>query len=268
MRLKFLALAILLASTSAAAQQETPPAVPSSTALTDAEAQALVKLQDERQNSVGDYQALVFIEQKERNKNDQVYEAVVYRRDVTEKLVILFLRPKEEAGKGYLRVDKNLFFYDPTVGKWERRTERDRIGGTNSRRQDFDRSRMAEDFDAKWVKEEKLGKLTAHHLELKARPGADVAYPVVHLWIEKGSNNLLKSQEFALSGRLMRTVFLPKWMTVKSPVTGKDVWVPREQRIFDEVEKGNQTTVVIRQVDLSPLNDSYFTKAWLESKSR
>lgn len=236
-------------------------------ALTDEEALALVELQDERQNSVGDYRALVFIEQKERNKNDQVYEAMVYRRDVTEKMVILFVRPKEEAGKGYLRVDKNLFFYDPSVGKWERRTERDRIGGTTSRRQDFDRSRLAEDFQVKWVGEEKLGKLSAHHLELRAKDGADVAFPVVHLWIDTKSQNLLKRQEYALSGRLMRTSYLPKWFIVKNE-EGKEVWVPREQRIFDEVEKGNQTTVVIRQVDLEPLNDSYFTKAWLEAKSR
>lgn len=268
MRSTFFALALILAAPSPPALAAEGAAAPAPAGLTDEQAQALLKIQDDRQNSVGDYQALAFIEQKERNKNDQVYEAMVYRRDVTEKLVILFLRPKEEAGKGYLRVDKNLFFYDPTVGKWERRTERDRIGGTNSRRQDFDRSRMAEDFKATWVGEEKLGRLTAHHLKLEAKPGADVAYPVVHLWIEKDTNNLLKMQEFALSGRLMRTIFIPRWMTVKSPVTGKDVWVPREQRIFDEVEKGNQTTVVIRQVDLSPLNDSYFTKAWLESKSR
>ncbi len=237
-------------------------------ALTDAEAHALLVEQDERQNSVGDYQALAFIERKEKDKNDQVYEAVVYRRDVTEKLVILFLRPKEEAGKGYLRVDKNMFFYDPTVGKWERRTERDKIGGTDSRRQDFDRSRVAEDFTAKWVGVEKLGKLTADHLELKAKDGADVAFPVMHLWIEQGTHNMLKRQEYALSGRLMRTQYFPKWMKVKSPVKKTDVWVPKEQRIFDEVEKGNQTTIVLRTVDLSALDDSYFTKAWLESKSR
>lgn len=237
-------------------------------ALTQEEAQALVKLQDDKQNAVGDYQAIAFIERKERNKNDQVFESVIYRRDATEKMVILFLRPKEEAGKGYLRVDKNLFFYDPTVGKWERRTERDRIGGTDSRRQDFDRSRMAVDFVAKWVGEEKLGKLTTDHLELKANPGADVAFPVVHVWIEKGTNNLLKRQEYALSGKLMRTQYFPKWMKVHSAAKNDEVWIPKEMRIYDEVEKGNQTTVVIRSVDLSPLNDSYFTKAWLESKSR
>jgi len=237
-------------------------------ALTPDETHQLLVEQDERQRNTGDYQALAFIERKEKDKNDLVYEAVVYRRDETDKLVILFLQPKEEAGKGYLRIDKSLFFYDPTVGKWERKTERERIAGTDSRRQDFDESRLATEYDAKWLGDVKLGKLEAHHLELKAKPGVDVAYPVLQLWIDKSNHNLLKRQEFALSGRLMRTQYYPKWVKMFSESKGSDVWVPKEQRIFDEVEKGNKTTIVIRSVDLKPVTDAYFTKAWLESKSR
>src|SRR5687767_1471394 len=108
---------------------------------TDDDALRMVKELDERQRNSGDYKALVFIEEKEKDKNDLVYEAVVYRRDEDDKLMILFLKPKSEAGKGYLRIDKNLFMYDPTVGKWERRTERERIGGTSSRRADYDEAR-------------------------------------------------------------------------------------------------------------------------------
>ena len=80
----------------------------------------------------GDYKALAYLEQKEKDKTDVVREAVVYRRDADDKLMILFTKPKTEAGKGYLRLDKNLWSYDPTVGKWERRTERERIGGTDT----------------------------------------------------------------------------------------------------------------------------------------
>ena len=47
-----------------------------------------------------------------------------------------------------------------------------------------------------------------------------------------------------------------------------EVYVPAEIRIYDEVEKGNQTLVVIRETDLRPLDANIFTKAWLESKSR
>jgi outer membrane lipoprotein-sorting protein len=237
-------------------------------ALSEAEMVALLKVIDDRQKNNGDYKALCYIEQKERDKSDLVYQAVVYRRDEDDKLMILFLKPKAEAGKGYLRIDKNLFMYDPSVGKWERRTERERIGGTDSRRADFDESRLAEEYTPKYMGEEKLGNFQVHHLQLDAKAGADVAFPVLHMWIDKATGNSLKQQEYALSGRLMRTAYYPKWEKKFSESKKSDVYFPKEIRIFDEVEKGNGTTVVIQSVDLNALDANMFTKAWLESKSR
>lgn len=223
---------------------------------------------DDRQKNGGDYRALTYIEQKEEGKSDLVYQAVIYRRDQDEKLVILFLKPQAEAGKGYLRIDDNLFFYDPTVGRWERRTERERIGGTGGQRQDFDQSTLAADYTPTWVGLETLGKFTVEHLKLTAKEGVDVAYPVVELWLDKDTLNVLKRQDFALSGRLMRTTYYPSWRKMYSADKGADIYFPKEIRIFDELEKGNQTTIVMQEVALDPLEDSYFTKAWLESKSR
>lgn len=235
--------------------------------LTETQMHDLLSVIDDRQRNSGDYKALAFIEQKEKGKEDLLYESVIHRRDENDELVILFLRPKSEAGKGYLRIEKNLFFYDPTVGKWERRTERERIGGTDSRRSDFDESRLAEEFTPSYVGEEKLGKFTVHHLKLEVKEGVDVAYPVVELWVD-AENNVLKRQEFALSGRLMRTAYYPKWEKLFSESKKADVYFPKEIRIFDEVEKGNSTTIVLREVDLSSLPENIFTKAWLESQSR
>ncbi len=237
-------------------------------ALSQDEMVAALKVLDDRQQNSGDYKSLVLIEQKEKGKTDLLYEAVVYRRDEDDKLMILFRKPKSEAGKGYLRLDKSLFMYDPTTGKWERRTERERIGGTSSQRADFDESRLAIEYTPEWVGESKLGAMTADHLKLKAKPGADVAFPVMEIWIDKATGNMLKAQEFALSGRLMRTAFYPKWSKMFSRSKGTDIYFPKEIHIFDEVEKGNQTTVVIQEVDLSSLEPNMFTKAWLESKSR
>lgn len=242
--------------------------VASAWALDEKEMHSLLKEVDDRQKNSGDYKALVFMEQKEKDKNDILYDAVVYRRDADDKLMILFLKPKSEAGKGYLRLDKNLFMYDPTVGKWERRTERERIGGTSSQRADFDESRLAEEFTATFVGEEKLGDVAVYHMELHAKPGSDVAYPVVQVWVDQKTHNMLKQQQFALSGRLMRTSYYPKWGKLFSESKKGDVYFPQEIRIFDEVEKANHTTIIIRKIDLHSLDANIFTKAWLESKSR
>ncbi|MDJ0763138.1 MAG: outer membrane lipoprotein-sorting protein [Myxococcota bacterium] len=223
---------------------------------------------DERQRNSGDYKALIYLEQKEKDKNDIIYQLVSYRRDADDKLMMLFLKPKAEAGKGYLRIDKNMFLYDPTTGKWERRTERERIGGTDSRRADYDESRLAEEFDAAFVAHEKLGKFDVVHLKLTAKKEADVAFPVMHIWVDRATGNLLKQQEHALSNKLMRTSYYPKWEKLFSISKGADIYFPKEIRIYDEVEKGNRSTIVIQKVDLRPLEANIFTKAWLESKSR
>src|SRR6185436_13935512 len=105
----------------------------------------LLKTLDDRQRNPGDFKMLAYLEQKERDKTDVVREALIYRRGADRKLIILFTKPKAEAGKGYLRIDNNLWSYDPNTGKWDRRTERERIAGTDSRRQDWEESRMAEE---------------------------------------------------------------------------------------------------------------------------
>jgi len=228
----------------------------------------MLKVVDDRQANNGDWRSLVYIEQKEKDKSDLAYQAAVYRRDADDKLVILFIKPQAEAGKGYLRVDNNMFMFDPTVGKWERRTERERIGGTGSQRQDFDQSRLAEEYTPAFVAEEKLGQYSVNRIKLAVKSGVDVAYPLVELWLDRATGNVLKRQDFAESGRLMRTTYYPAWNKLYSESKKTEVYFPKEVRIYDEVEKGNQTTVVIQEVDLKALDPNIFTKAWLESKSR
>jgi outer membrane lipoprotein-sorting protein len=228
----------------------------------------ILKVVDDRQRNSGDWRSLAYIENKERGKVDVIYEALFFRRSEDQRFMFLFTKPKASQGQGYLRIDKNLWFYDPSVGKWERRTERERIGGTNSRRSDFDESRLAQEYEPEFVAEEKLGAYTAIVMNLKGKPGIDLAFPTIKLWVDKDTNNVLKRQEFALSGKLLRTAYYPKWKKVYSESRKADIYYPEEIRMFDEVEKANQTLVVIKSVDLRPLEANMFTKAWLESKSR
>src|ERR1700742_1859399 len=164
----------------------------------------LLKAVDDRQKNQGDWKSSVYIEQKEKGKVAVVYDALVYRRSADQKFMILFQKPKASEGQGYLRVDKNLWFYDPAVGKWERRTERERIGGTNSHRSDFDEYRLAIENEPEFVGDAKLGAYNAVVMNLKGKPGIDLAFPVIKLWVDKDTNNVLKRQEFALSNKLLR----------------------------------------------------------------
>ena len=229
---------------------------------------SLLKEVDERQRNVGDVHSSMYMEQKEKGKLTVVYEAQAFRRGAEGQFVILFTAPKGSQGQGYLRIDKNLWFYDPSVGKWERRTERERIGGTNSRRADFDDSRLADEYEPAYLTTEKLGAYDTIVLKLTGRPGLDLAFPSMKLWIDKETKNVLKREEYATSGRLLRTGYFPKWKKVYSASKRGDVWFPEETRIYDEVEKENSTVMLVRNIDLKQLDATIFSKAWLESKSR
>lgn len=281
MRVLTLALSLALGAsfvcTGARAQTPTPASAPAPASeaalpppgpLDAASMHTLLTIIDDRQRNIGDYKALATIDQREKDKNDTAFETVFYRRDGSDQFLILFMKPKTEAGKGYLRIEKNLWMYDPATGKWERRTERERIGGTNSRSDDFDPIYLARDFTAVYVGTEKLGTFSVHHMKLTAKPGAKVADPIVEIWADQATGNILKQQGFALSGRLLRTAYYPTWEKIFSESKNAQVYYPKEIRIFDEVEKENRTTVKIDKVDLRPLEKNIFTKAWLESKSR
>ena len=244
-------------------------APPADTAPMDRDAMIkLLTTVDDRQRNQGDWQSLVYMEQKEKDKVDVVYEARIYRRSDDNRFTILFTQPKSEQGKGYMRIDKNLWFYDPTVGKWERRTERERIGGTNSRRSDFDESRLAQEYEPSFQGYAKLGEFQTVRLKLKGKEGLDLAFPVIELWVDRANYHVLKRQEVALSGKLMRTSYYPKWQKLWSESKKGEIWYPQEIRFYDEVEKANSTHILIKSVDLRPLDKNLFTKAWLESKSR
>lgn len=243
-------------------------AAPPAAALSPDELKRVVATLDDRQRNSGDWKALCYMEAKEKGKTDVVYELLVYRRDEDDKQLFLFTKPKAEAGKGYLRIDKNLWSYEPSTGRWERRTERERIGGTDTRRDDLSEPRLSEDYTAGWKGDSKLGVFEVHEIVLTVKPGVDVSYPVRRLWVDKATLNILKRQDVALSGRLMRTTYTPRWRKIYSESKKGEVWYPEEIRIYDEIEKGNSTLILMREIDLRPLEANLFTKAWLESKSR
>ncbi len=221
---------------------------------------------DERSSSENDYQAVVFAELT-RGKDASVRQLQLFRRDKDQKLMLLITAPKTEAGKGYLSEGNNLWVYDPTVGRWERRTVREAIGGTDGRRGDFDQTRWATQYVPTYVGRENLGTFETEVIHLEAKKGEDVAYPVMKLWVDKKTSNVLKREEYAESGKLLRRVLLPKWRKLRGG-TKEEFWYPEQTLIYDELERGNWSRFTIKAVDLRPLGANVFTKAWLEGKSR
>lgn len=208
--------------------------------------------------------------QKLSDGEEKVWQVVYYRKVKEGSLVVLATSPRTEAGKGYIRLDKNLWFYDSTTGKWERRGEDRGFFARSSRRRDLDQWSLNEEYDAAYVAKEKVGQVEAHHLKLTLKKGVgwETDFPVWDLYIAADTGLPLKADQYADSGRLMRSMFVTKWLTKKDPTNGKEVVVPQEIRVFDQVDKGVRLQMVLRDIEFGGLDGSIFTKGWVEAKSR
>lgn len=235
--------------------------------LSQADAVKLLKTFEERTQAPGDLKSVIDVEVKRANASTISQQMLTLRRDAQNQFIVLLSAPKTEAGKGYLYRDKNFWFYDPSVGRWERRTERDRIGGTNARRSDLAPRRDTDNYAITSAPDEKVERSDARVLVLNAKPGADVAYAKAKYWVDAKTGYVIKGVGCSESGALISSFLTPRWNVAKTP-DGKTVAMWSELHVYDEVSKGDSTHIRVKALDLSPLPTETFSKAWLESKSR
>ncbi len=194
---------------------------------------------------------------------DGVDKSVVqqFRRDGQDKFVMLFLEPAVKKGQGYLRIDDNLWFYDPESRKFSHSSMKEQFGGTEAKNSDFGVSRLAEDYDLQSFTEDSLGPHPVYVLELQAK-NSEVTYSRRRVWVTRERYLVLKSQDYSETGRLLRTSLYPSY----SQVGGR--YVPARLIFIDELVQGRKTSLTLSQVSLAPLPDSVFTKVYIERVNR
>lgn len=221
---------------------------------------------DKRLTFTSDYKGVVRVRELRKDGTENAVEILVYRRDTTRDLLFMTTKPKIMAGSGYLRIGKNLWEYDPAVGQWTRSTLRANIAGTFTCESDFDRSRLAEDYDPKDEGEEIIDGTPYRKVLLTAKPGTEVSFPMLRLWVDPDLN-IVKRIGYAPSGRVLRTDFIRSYQRLKDPVSGENVYHYKEVLEIEE-EEGTQMLVRYDEVVLAPVDPNIFTKSWLEARSR
>ena len=169
-----------------------------------------------------------YIEQKQKDKSDLVYETVIYRRDKEEKLLIMFLKPKSGGGQRVLEARMRTCSSTTRASASGSAARTARASAAPARSVVTSTPpRSPLDYDPSYVGADELGAFEVHHLELNAKEGAEVAYPKLHIWVDAATGSVLKVQEFALSDKLMRTSYYPKWSKVKNDEKGTEVYFPQ-----------------------------------------
>jgi outer membrane lipoprotein-sorting protein len=194
--------------------------------------------------------------------------AGIFRRDSSETYVIVVMQPAISRGQGYLKQGKTLWIYDPDSRRFNTTSSADRFQNTNARNSDFTRSTLARDYRIVSGEDVSLGRFSCRLLTLEAS-GGEVTYPRMKVWIS-GDGLIRKSEDYSLSGQLLRTTAIPDYHQMGSR------FVPRRILIVDELRGAviagafvnEKTQITIGRPSFEKMADSVFSKTFLESVNR
>jgi outer membrane lipoprotein-sorting protein len=198
----------------------------------------------------------------------QETEYLFYRRDSDDSFLIAALSPEREKGNGYLGVDNNMWMYRRNTRTFQHISRDERIGDTGVSVENIENKNITELYasvtekEGKEIfKEERLGKISVYKFDVKAIV-KDVSYPKHTFWVRKDNHLLLKKESYSLSGTLMQTVYYVKYTNINGR------YLPIKYIAVDEFEKGNKTIIDVSGISLKKLDDTLFTKAYLENLSK
>jgi hypothetical protein len=211
-----------------------------------------------------DFSAEYTIVKEAPGEGRSVTVAAMFRRDKDNKYLILILEPAADKGKGYLKIDNNLWLWDPVARAYTVTSARDRFQNSNARNSDFTRSNLASDYLATASRRQQLGKFDCTVLELKGRNDS-VVFPFRKIWVSP-DNLVRKMEDYSLSKQLLRTTAIPSYQKVGQR------WVPLNMVIVDELrgKKVNgvfvneKTQISIAKPNMEKMPDLLFTQAYLE----
>jgi len=205
----------------------------------------------------GDTSAKMTIVSKKAGKADNILQAQFFRKDTQKKTVILMLKPEVNKGQGYLEIGTNMIFYDPESRKFSKVSTSSNFQDSNAKNSDFEPSALATNYSVVASAREALQTKDTWVLTL-AGTRDDLTYPKRKVWIEVSTNLLLKSEDYSLSDRLLRTSLYGKYVNLD----GK--FLACKMRFEDNIKKGEITDMVIENPSTAPLPDSVFSQAFLE----
>jgi outer membrane lipoprotein-sorting protein len=208
-----------------------------------------------------DFSSVMTIVSDDPEDGRKVIKVNQFRRDKDDKFLILILEPATQKGQGYLRIEDNLWFYDPESRKFSHSSLKENFQGTDAHNSDFRRRSYSEDYKVASWEEGKLGKYDVYIIDTEALHN-EVTYPYEKLWVRKDNYLILKIEDYSLNKRHMRTSFFPNYTKIE------DKYLPSKMLFIDELTEGRKTQMTVSDISLDDLPDSVFTKIYLERVNR
>lgn len=209
----------------------------------------------------GDLAATVTLEIRDPQDGDDRRQIQFFRRDADDKFLLLVQAPETQLGQGYLNLDDGLWFYDPESRQFTFTSLDESFEDSDARNSDFEGSSLSEDYRVLSSSEGTLGSFDVWILDLEAT-NDEVTYPFRKIWVTKDPNLILKSEDYSLTERLLRTSYFPSYTRAGGS------FIADEQLFVDALVSDKSTRVVLDNVSTNTIPDNVFSKAYVERVNR
>lgn len=218
-------------------------------------AEGILLKADEVRNPQLDYVVHVSVTsvKAKQGPRQSTFEVMVKGKDKT---VIKTLSPAMEEGRILLMRDRDLWAFLPDVSKPLRISLQERLLGEVANG-DIARANFSGDYTPQITKSEIIEDREYYILELAAKTD-EVTYAKVILWVEKETHHPLKSEFYAVSGRLLKTCSYENYRQLAGRLR------PSRLVMFDPIVKGQYSTIEYDEMQIQELPEKYFTKDYMK----
>jgi outer membrane lipoprotein-sorting protein len=215
-----------------------------------------------------DFSAEYTIVQEKPGQARSTTVAGVFRRDSKETYVIVIMQPAVSRGQGYLKQGNTLWIYDPESRRFNSTSSADRFQNTNARNSDFTCSTLSLDYRITGGEDAVLGRFKCRVLALESR-GGGVAYPRMKVWVSE-DGLIRKSEDYSLSGQLLRTSAFPDYYRIGSRYVPKQILFVDALRgaVIDGKFINEKTQITISRPSFEKVADSVYSKTFLETVNK
>lgn len=201
------------------------PAVP--------DAQELLRRSDAARNGYTSFAVRVKISNFETGKQDEEHLYAVSQKG-TDKTHVEFLSPSEK-GRYLLMLGDDMWVYLPDTSRPIRITPLERLTG-NASNGDIARTNYAVDYDARYLRPEKIGATQCHVLELMAKRKSST-YHRIEYWLDAATLRPVKAQFYLTSGKHIKSATFDQYEEVNG------VSRLRKMTLYDQIRKTSHSVM-------------------------
>ncbi len=226
-------------------------------ALADTGSDVLAKVDTAMNNFTdGEFESKLFI--KEPGGAAREIDFTTYQK-VPDKRLVRFSAPGDLRGMGVLVENKDVMYvFLPGFQKVRRvgtHVKAQTFMGSDFSYEDMSLSRYSPTYDAKLVKED----ANSWELELTVKPGQEIEYPRVHMWVDKKSQEPTKIDFMDQSGKVLKTAEYFDYH-----VDGGTHWGPSKVVVTDHRRNDHKSEIQFVSTKLNQgLKDDFFTQRTL-----